>query len=121
MINMITALTEKLGEEKIFSIIQDQMYGSERSQESQQPRESGVTLPGSDSLAQEHGCATTETSSGEKNSQGYWEYPDTTKKVKLDQDKQSLAQLDNNAKPQKAVLPEDFVGTSNDFVNYYLL
>lgn len=56
---MITALTEKLGQETIFNIIQTQMYGTENSrQQAQQSAE-----PRGVHLLQEHGCATTETSS----------------------------------------------------------
>lgn len=61
---MINALTEKLGEETIFSIIQNQMYGTEQQKQDTQPVPATRTFPTNENITHEHACATAETSSG---------------------------------------------------------
>ena len=62
---MINSLTEKLGEETIFSTIQAHMYGVENQRQAASQRSVGrrASLPG-DSLMNERGCNTAETSDG---------------------------------------------------------
>lgn len=61
---MINALTEKLGEDTIFSIIQNQMYGTEPQKQETQPAPTTRAFPANENIPHEHACATAETSSG---------------------------------------------------------